>query len=121
MMKTFAERMGRLNDAFGRFDRTLTEDGKLRFNTARTGEIFINLSECDVSGSLGTIVLQSYDAGAKKWRDMCLSMGACPSCIDGAFEPYGCTDCFNTGWATGDPYQQRDAAIAELAALKAKP
>ena len=51
----------------------------------------------------------------------CRSAGLCMSCLYGSPEPYGCTDCLNTGWDGGSPYDQikvLEARIAELEAAK---
>lgn len=37
------------------------------------------------------------------WKAVCKRAGVCMSCALGAFEPYGCTDCLNTGWDGGAP------------------
>ena len=36
-------------------------------------------------------------------RETAKSFGACMSCFDGAPEPFGCTDCLNTGYVGGAP------------------
>ena len=51
----------------------------------------------------------------------CRSAGICMSCLYGSPEPYGCTDCLNTGWDGGDPHEQiriLEARVAELEAAK---
>lgn len=47
------------------------------------------------------------------YKQAALHAGVCPSCILEAPEPYGCSDCLNTGWMQGDPYE-------EIKTLKAK-
>ncbi|TPJ51626.1 MULTISPECIES: hypothetical protein [unclassified Mesorhizobium] len=43
----------------------------------------------------------------------CKRAGVCMSCVIQPPEPYGCSDCMNTGWQQGDPYER----IKELAAV----
>jgi hypothetical protein len=40
---------------------------------------------------------------AKAWKDACRKAGICMSCALSAPEPFGCTDCLNTGWTSGAP------------------
>lgn len=35
----------------------------------------------------------------------CERAGVCMSCVIQAPETYGCPDCLNTGWISGDPYE----------------
>lgn len=37
------------------------------------------------------------------WRNVARRAGICMSCALGAHEPFGCTDCLNTGWNGGAP------------------
>lgn len=37
------------------------------------------------------------------WRNVAQKSGICMSCALGAHEPFGCTDCLNTGWTGGAP------------------
>ncbi|WP_353640786.1 hypothetical protein [Mesorhizobium sp. WSM2239] len=32
--------------------------------------------------------------------------GVCMTCVIQAPDPYGCSDCLNTGWFQGDPYER---------------
>jgi hypothetical protein len=49
------------------------------------------------------LLIEDAEATAKRYREMLLSIGVCPSCIDRAPEPFGCSDCLNTGWEGGAP------------------
>ena len=40
---------------------------------------------------------------AEAWKEACRKAGICMSCALGPPEPYGCTDCLNTGWVEGRP------------------
>jgi len=50
------------------------------------------------------------------WRNVARRAGICMSCALGAHEPFGCTDCLNTGW-NGKDCDGRPAADAYSAAL----
>jgi hypothetical protein len=54
-----------------------------------------------------------------KYKNACICAGVCMSCVLGLPEPYGCTDCLNTGWDQGAPYEAREA-LAEIARLQAE-
>lgn len=41
---------------------------------------------------------------ASALRDACRQAGVCMTCVIRAPEPYGCTDCMNTGWVGGAPF-----------------
>lgn len=67
---------------------------------------------------------------AQPWAEMereiarlkasCKSAGLCMTCLLGAPDTFGCTDCLNTGWDGGNPHARAERAEAELAALKNK-
>lgn len=40
---------------------------------------------------------------AEAWKEACRNAGVCMSCAIGTPEPFGCTDCLNTGWNGGSP------------------
>ncbi|MCW2275109.1 hypothetical protein GJ654_10270 [Rhodoblastus acidophilus] len=37
------------------------------------------------------------------YKAACERAGVCMTCVVQAPEPYGCSDCLNTGWAQGEP------------------
>lgn len=47
----------------------------------------------------------------------CKSAGVCMSCVHGAPDPYGCTDCLNTGFDMGLDNPRAEAAEAEIRRL----
>jgi hypothetical protein len=49
----------------------------------------------------------------------CRSAGICMSCLYGASDPIGCTDCLGTGWDGGDPHRQIEVLEARVAKLEA--
>jgi len=49
----------------------------------------------------------------------CRSAGLCMSCLYGAADPIGCTDCLGTGWDGGDPRSQIEVLEARVAKLEA--
>ena len=49
----------------------------------------------------------------------CRSAGVCMSCLYGAPDPIGCTDCLGTGWDGGDPRSQIEVLEARVAKLEA--
>ena len=49
---------------------------------------------------------------------ICRSAGLCMSCLYGAPEPIGCTDCLGTGWDGGSPYDQIKVLEARVAKLE---
>ncbi|RWN60263.1 hypothetical protein [Mesorhizobium sp.] len=40
------------------------------------------------------------------YKAACERAGVCMTCVIQAPEPYGCSDCLNTGWSEGDPYER---------------
>jgi hypothetical protein len=50
---------------------------------------------------------------------ICRSAGLCMSCLYGAPNPLGCTDCLGTGWDGGDPHSQIEVLEARVAKLEA--
>jgi hypothetical protein len=38
------------------------------------------------------------------WQKVAGQAGVCMTCAMGAPDPYGCTDCLNTGWEQGAPH-----------------
>ncbi|RWM90049.1 MAG: hypothetical protein EOR84_22840 [Mesorhizobium sp.] len=40
------------------------------------------------------------------YKAACERAGVCMTCVVQAPEPYGCSDCLNTGWSEGDPYER---------------
>ena len=50
---------------------------------------------------------------------ICRSAGICMSCLYGAPDPIGCTDCLGTGWDGGDPHSQIKVLEARVAKLEA--
>src|SRR6478609_11624779 len=38
------------------------------------------------------------------WQKVAGQAGVCMTCAMGAPEPYGCTDCLNSGWEQGAPH-----------------
>ena len=68
---------------------------------------------------------EKAEAERDAYKSACRSAGVCMSCVLRAPEPYGCTDCLNTGWDGGDPREQinfveaqRDEARASAADWK---
>ena len=55
------------------------------------------------------------EAERDAYKRACQSAGVCMSCVLRAPEPYGCTDCLNTGFDGGDPREQIKAVEAALA------
>jgi hypothetical protein len=49
----------------------------------------------------------------------CRSARLCMSCLYGAPDPIGCTDCLGTGWDGGDPHSQIEVLEARVAKLEA--
>jgi hypothetical protein len=49
----------------------------------------------------------------------CRSAGICMSCLYGAADPIGCTDCLGTGWDGGDPRSQIEVLESRVAKLAA--
>lgn len=43
------------------------------------------------------------------WIEVCQHASICMTCALGAPEPYGCTDCLNTGWNEGKPQEVYEA------------
>ena len=52
------------------------------------------------------------EQNCESYKYACKRAGICMTCVLKAPEPYGCTDCLNTGFTGGDPIAERDAAIA---------
>lgn len=52
------------------------------------------------------------------YRSACKHAGVCMTCVLGAPDTFGCTDCLNTGWDGGDPHAQLAAAEAKAARLE---
>lgn len=52
------------------------------------------------------------------YRDACKSAGVCMTCVLGAPDTFGCTDCLNTGWEGGAP--AGFAPAAEITRLRAE-
>jgi hypothetical protein len=69
-------------------------------------------------------VLTEQRAALAAWQEVARRSGVCMTCAISAPEPYGCTDCLNTGWDGGAPagftpeatIAARDKRIAELTA-----
>ena len=70
------------------------------------------------TGPLPSIDVSDHDR-AMRYRSALRWAGICMTCLDGAPEPYGCTDCLNTGYAEGNPFDQIKALEAENKRLKA--
>ena len=49
---------------------------------------------------------------------ICSAAGLCMSCLYGAPDPIGCTDCLGTGWDGGDPHNQIEVLEARVAKLE---
>jgi len=47
--------------------------------------------------------VKNLQAELTAWKNVAQRAGICMSCALGAVEPFGCTDCLNTGWAGGSP------------------
>ena len=72
----------------------------------RAGDIFEQWTKSVSSDpghyiSLIAAALAEFAADAR--RETAKSYGACMSCLDGAPDPYGCTDCLGTGYDGGAP------------------
>lgn len=39
----------------------------------------------------------------QSYKNSCHHAGVCMTCVVQAPEPYGCSDCLNTGWQSGSP------------------
>ena len=52
-------------------------------------------------------------------ESICRGAGVCMSCLYGAPDPIGCTDCLGTGWDGGSPYEQIKVLEARVAKLEA--
>jgi hypothetical protein len=72
--------------------------------------------------------LQTLLREREAYKRACKTAGVCMSCVIQPPEPYGCTDCLNTGWERGDPYEhvksleaEREADKARIAELEAEP
>ena len=48
-------------------------------------------------------IQRSRPKGLITWRNIAKQAGVCMTCALGAPEPFGCTDCLNTGWDGGAP------------------
>ena len=62
-------------------------------------------------------IIMSLRARVAQLEAACRSAGLCMSCLYGAPDPIGCTDCLGTGWDGGSPYDQikvLEARVAEL-------
>ena len=46
------------------------------------------------------------------YKRACERAGVCMTCVVQAPDPYGCSDCLNTGWEQGDPYERIKALEA---------
>ncbi|RWP44250.1 MAG: hypothetical protein EOR04_04850 [Mesorhizobium sp.] len=46
------------------------------------------------------------------YKAACERAGVCMTCVVQAPEPYGCSDCLNTGWQQGDPYQRLEELVS---------
>ncbi|RWH52194.1 MAG: hypothetical protein E5V72_01995 [Mesorhizobium sp.] len=53
------------------------------------------------------------------YKAACERAGVCMTCVVQAPEPYGCSDCLNTGWQQGDPYERIKQLEEELAEISA--
>lgn len=60
---------------------------------------------------------ETAKAEASEWKLVAKRAGVCMTCAIRAPEPYGCSDCLNTGWEQGAPAGYVEEA--EVAALKA--
>ena len=69
------------------------------------------------TGPLPSIDVSDHDR-AMRYRSALRWAGICMTCLDGAPEPYGCTDCLNTGYAEGNPFDQIKALEAENKRLR---
>lgn len=47
--------------------------------------------------------MESSSDDRNRWKEACRRGGICMSCATGSPEPFGCTDCLNTGWEGGSP------------------
>lgn len=64
--------------------------------------------------------LELAETTASQYREALRRGGCCMTCLDVQPASYGCSDCLNTGWAGGDPYEQIKALEATIATLGAK-
>ena len=51
------------------------------------------------------------------FRGACERAGVCMSCVLYPPEPFGCTDCLNTGWENGGPFVRTETAEARADSL----
>ena len=58
------------------------------------------------------------EQNCESYKYACKRAGICMTCVLKAPEPYGCTDCLNTGFTGGDPIAERDAAIVRAEAAR---
>lgn len=78
-------------------------EGYLSIPDANEFDDVVRLLGVEDSHVTPTEAVENLQAELAAWRNVAKRAGICMSCALGAAEPFGCTDCLNTGWNGGAP------------------